>query len=226
MKNKYFLVLLSCFIVNISFAEDYSQGNTNPYAKYEYHRDFEQDNNQNNGQNNSQSKNVGSYFSNKIKNPIKLREKNNTKNSVTARENNVNTVSGSSNGCWDRAGLAYGVDPWLLFSIAKVESEFRSNVINWNKNKSVDIGMMQINSMWLPTLKSFGISVNDLFEPCTSVFVGAWIVAQNIRKFGYNMDGIGAYNSPTNKVIRRNYAKKVYAAYYELTNKYYILSQR
>lgn len=121
------------------------------------------------------------------------------------------------NGCWDSAGAAYGVDPWLLFAIAKVESGFNSNAINRNKNKSTDFGMMQINDLWLPTLKKYGISTSGLYDPCTSIHVGAWIVSQNIKRFGYNQDGIGAYNSPSNVVIRRKYAQKVYSAYHELT---------
>ena len=43
-------------------------------------------------------------------------------------------------------------------------------------------------------------------------------MAQNIKHFGFNHDGIGAYNSPGNITIRRNYAKKVYQAYNQLIN--------
>lgn len=144
----------------------------------------------------------------------------NSNSALTSKYRHLKDNSASLNGCWDKAGAAYGVDPWLLFAIAKVESSFNPNATNRNKDKrkSLDMGMMQINSFWLPTLSKFGITKEHLFDPCTSVFVGAWIVAQNIKQFGYNQDGIGAYNSPRNVKIRRNYAKKVYAAYYELLN--------
>ena len=39
---------------------------------------------------------------------------------------------------------------------------------------------------------------------------------ENINRLGYNIDGIGAYNSP-NLQIRRNYANKVISAYKEVT---------
>lgn len=120
--------------------------------------------------------------------------------------------------CWDQAGAYYGVDPWLLFAVAKVESSFNPNAINKNndKSKSTDYGLMQINTFWLPHIAKYGISKEHLFDPCTSIFVGAWIMKANIDRFGYNIDGIGAYNSPHNLPIRRNYGNKVIKAYHEV----------
>lgn len=138
---------------------------------------------------------------------------------------NLVNVSSQARGCWDGAAKAYGLDPWLLMAIAKVESSFNNVAINKNKNNSTDLGMMQINTIWLPTLQKFGIKPEDLMNPCTSIFVGAWIMAQNIKNFGYNLDGIGAYNSPGNVKIRRDYARKVYKAYNELTNDLYFSNQ-
>lgn len=126
----------------------------------------------------------------------------------------------SSMSCWDKAGIVYKIDPWLLMSIAYVESRFNPNAINTsNKNKTTDIGMMQINSFWLPTLNKYGIQKQDLLNPCTSIFVGAWILAQNIKQYGYTKNAIGAYNA-RNPTIRMQYANKVYDAYAMLTRKY------
>lgn len=120
--------------------------------------------------------------------------------------------------CWDQAANYYGLDPWLLFAVAKVESSFNANAINKNndKSKSTDYGLMQINTFWLPTLAKYGISKEHLFDPCTSIFVGAWIMKSNIQRLGYNIDGIGAYNSPHNLQIRRKYGNKVINAYKEV----------
>lgn len=144
---------------------------------------------------------------------------------ASAKYKNLLNISSQTHGCWDGAARAYKLDPWLLMAIAKVESSFNNTAINKNKNSSTDIGMMQINTIWLPTLKKFGINPQDLMNPCTSIFVGAWIMAQNIKNFGYNLDGIGAYNSPRNVTIRREYAKKVYKAYNELTQDLYYRNQ-
>lgn len=124
--------------------------------------------------------------------------------------------SDNGNFCWDQAAQYYQLDPWLLFSVAKVESSFNPLAINSNSNKSKDYGLMQINSFWLSKLKDLGIEKEHLFDPCTSIFVGAWIMKNNIVRMGYNIDGIGAYNSPNNPTLRRRYGRKVYEAYNEL----------
>lgn len=125
------------------------------------------------------------------------------------------------NSCWEKAARTYGLDPWLLMAVAKVESNFNPNAINKaNRNKSVDVGLMQINSFWFPKLEKMGITKENLFNPCVSIFVGAWIMAQNIRQYGYNKRGIGAYNS-MNREIQIRYANRVYKAYEELIRKYH-----
>lgn len=193
-----FSLLFSSF--GVAHAEDYRLANDNPFVVYHYNPSLELSQP-------IQNKNDTSYFSNNIKNPMYY---------VNSSKNEYQHLFNSSSqmeGCWDSAGKTYGVDPWLLMAVAKVESSFKANAVNKNKNNSYDIGMMQINSFWLPTLSKYGISTKDLFNPCTSVFVGSWIMAQNIKRFGYNQDGIGAYNSPGNVTIRRHYAQAVYKAY-------------
>jgi soluble lytic murein transglycosylase-like protein len=97
--------------------------------------------------------------------------------------------------CMLAAGQHYNVPPRLLQSIAHVESGYRTNAINTNKNGTVDIGVMQINSMWLPELAKYGIERQHLFEPCTNIKVGAWILSQEVARYGYNWEAIGAYNA-------------------------------
>lgn len=201
---------MGLFLSSTSYAqsEDYRLGNSNPFAVYNYTPALETNQTT---QSNLQTNNTN-YFSKTIKNPMYF------VNSSKSEYKHLFNNSVEMEGCWDKAGKTYGVDPWLLMAVAKVESSFNAKAINKNKNNSYDIGMMQINSFWLPTLSKFGISSRDLLNPCTSVFVGSWIMAQNIKRFGYNQDGIGAYNSPGNVVIRRNYAKAVYSAYNKITN--------
>jgi soluble lytic murein transglycosylase-like protein len=210
MKKSIFIILATCVSIANAQINDYSTGNSNPVAKYRYVTPAEQAR-----INSAHDEQPVSYFTEKIQNPKTLT------NNATGKYKYLIQNADYMRGCWDNAAKVYGLDPWLLMAIAKVESSFNNVAINVNKNQSTDIGMMQINTIWLPTLRRFGITKHDLLNPCTSIFVGAWIMAQNIRNFGYNPDGIGAYNSPGNPVIRRKYAKKVYQAYHELTHDLY-----
>ena len=232
MNKKIFLGLsLNFFICSMTFAteqfQDFRTPNTNPYVRYEFktaEQWLEHDKEkklqelisaQQQKTTIKTDQSLGSYFVNTIPNPIKS-------GSIKGKYKYLMANSDKLNGCWDKAAQTYGVDPWLLMAIAKTESSFNSSAINVNTNKSVDMGMMQINSIWLPTLRRFGIHQTHLFDPCTSIFVGAWILAQNIKNFGYNQDGIGAYNSPKNIVIRRNYAQKVYSSYRQIVYDLYV----
>jgi len=65
--------------------------------------------------------------------------------------------------CFLAAGKTYQIDPLLLIAIAEVESSMNPKTIGLNKKNGVvkteDIGLMQINSSWLPQLShSFGIT--------------------------------------------------------------------
>ena len=121
--------------------------------------------------------------------------------------------------CMLAAGQQYNVPPRLLQSIAHVESGFRTNAMNTNKNGTVDIGVMQINSKWLPELAKYGIQRHHLFDACTNIRVGAWILSQEVARFGYGWEAIGAYNAgPYTEKNRdrklglyRNYASRVLA---------------
>lgn len=103
----------------------------------------------------------------------------------------------------------YGVSPMLLYAIAKVESNFNPKAINRNTNGSYDYGVMQINSSHYKTLgHEKWMSLSD---PCTNVKVGAWVLAQCIKKYGNTWEAVGCYNAMS-KEKRKNYAWKVYQA--------------
>lgn len=133
--------------------------------------------------------------------------------------------AGPAQACWDQAAARYGVNTHLLYAIAKTESNFNPAAVNRNKNGSYDIGMMQINSSWLPLLRKHGIAESQLYDACTSIHVGAWILGQNIRRMGNSWDAVGAYNAADPR-RRQAYALKIYrnlppearAAYAAATN--------
>ena len=110
--------------------------------------------------------------------------------------------------CWEQAARRHQVNPWLLVAIAEVESGLRPTAIGRNTNGSIDIGLMQINSLWLPELRRHGIAARDLLDPCVSVHVGAWVLAQKMRMHGNTWTAVGAYNAGS-AVLRDRYARKV-----------------
>lgn len=117
--------------------------------------------------------------------------------------------SASAHACWEEAASRYGVNPYMLYAIAKTESSLNPAAINRNKNGSYDIGLMQINSSWFPILRKYGVDEKQLLDACTSIHVGAWILAQNMQRLGNSWEAVGAYNS-SNPSIRLKYASKVY----------------
>lgn len=100
--------------------------------------------------------------------------------------------------CLLRAAEYHRVDADLLHAIATVESGLDPRALNQaNADGSRDIGLMQINSSWLPRLARWSIREQDLFDPCISAYVGAWILADNIRRHGPVWRAVGAYNART-----------------------------
>lgn len=124
--------------------------------------------------------------------------------------------------CWDQAGGRYGIEPELLKAIAIVESSLNPKATNINYNGTTDFGLMQINSSHLPVLKKFRITQHQLLnDPCHNVMTGAWILAGNIRQYGYTWEAVGAYNAGTAKTpkhhaLRKKYIHKVAPQYKKL----------
>lgn len=111
--------------------------------------------------------------------------------------------------CLDDAAAYFSVDPVLVRAIAQHESGMRANAINRNRNGSYDIGLMQINSSWLPRLATKGISEQSLFDPCVNGYVGTWILRANIERLGPTWKAVGAYNAVSpDKQLR--YANRIY----------------
>jgi soluble lytic murein transglycosylase-like protein len=118
--------------------------------------------------------------------------------------------------CWEASAAKYGVDPFLLAAIGRVESSFNPNAHNRNKNGTEDIGIMQINTVVLREVERFGITRDQLFEPCINIDVAAWKLATHFRDHGVTWFAVGAYHSKT-PALNRIYQLKVYLAYLKLT---------
>ena len=117
-------------------------------------------------------------------------------------------ISATASACWDEAAARYQVNPTLLYAMARTESGLDPKAVGRNTNGSRDVGLMQINSSWFAQLARYGIEENHLFEPCTNIHVGAWILAQNVARYGYTWEAVGAYNA-VNPMRRKTYVEKV-----------------
>lgn len=116
--------------------------------------------------------------------------------------------------CINQAAIEYHVPAKLIISILETEGG-KVGKTEKNKNGSYDIGPMQINSSWLKSLSTYGITKNQLlYNACINVKVGTWILAKNIAAENNLLIGVGDYNSHTarfNQVyyhqVQKNYTK-------------------
>ncbi|MFA1289087.1 lytic transglycosylase domain-containing protein [Xanthomonas axonopodis pv. nakataecorchori] len=99
--------------------------------------------------------------------------------------------------CFEEAAGYQHVNPWVLRAIAWQESRGRADAIHRNNNGTVDYGKMQINSIHLRRLSSYGISRDALMHPCISVYVAAWRLREMTNKYGNTWAAVGAYHSET-----------------------------
>ncbi|ABS52262.1 lytic transglycosylase domain-containing protein [Campylobacter hominis] len=95
-------------------------------------------------------------------------------------------------------GKLNNISPLLLYGIAKTESSLNPNQVARNDNGSYDIGIMQINSIHLPELKSMGYKEKDLFNPDINIGFGAIVLKRCINKWGLNYKALNCYNGKVN----------------------------
>ena len=119
--------------------------------------------------------------------------------------------------CWDEAGRGHGIDPLLLKAIAWKESRGWTGAMGPRLNDgNRALGLMQINTIHLPSLARFGIGREQLFDACTSQKVGAWVLANCIQRFGATWKAVGCYYAgpaSTNHSAQAAYVRDVQRFY-------------
>lgn len=61
---------------------------------------------------------------------------------------------------------------------------------------SFDVGIMQINSYWI---RKYNLPLDKVLEPKNNVYIGCWILAQEVRRHGMNWRAVAYYHTPLHK---------------------------
>ncbi|MGY4730789.1 lytic transglycosylase domain-containing protein [Burkholderia pyrrocinia] len=114
--------------------------------------------------------------------------------------------------CIDATAHELHIDGDLLRAIAWRESHFSPDAQHLNRNGSIDIGLMQVNSIHLSELRQIGVSRSMLSNSCTNVRAAGWLLAQIFRNYGSTWRAIGEYHSHT-PGLSNQYAKQIHEIY-------------
>jgi soluble lytic murein transglycosylase-like protein len=79
--------------------------------------------------------------------------------------------------------IKYEIDPVLILSIIKHESEFNANTISKkNKNGSIDYGLMQINNINHDRLEK-EIGINNFLDPEQNIHAGIYMLSELLKRY-------------------------------------------
>jgi len=126
----------------------------------------------------------------------------------------VVTNSGHANAldqCFNQAGQRYNISPMLLKAIGKVESNYNPRAENV---KTKARGVMQIHPWWFARIEKLGVDPEALWDGCTNILWGTWILAQEIVRYGNSWTAVGAYGAGgynENNQEEREQQYKIYA---------------
>ena len=103
--------------------------------------------------------------------------------------------------CIEAAAHVYRVPPTILVILLRVEGG-SLGAVSTNTNGTVDIGPMQVNSIWVDQVAAHwntserraAVALRDNF--CANVEAGTWILRRGLDEAGGNFwEGVGYYHS-------------------------------
>lgn len=99
--------------------------------------------------------------------------------------------------CIEHAAAYYSAQPDIIRAVMRTENG-KTGQIRHNKNGSIDIGAMQINSIHLPELAKYGITQAMLTnDECLNIHVGTYYLQKSIITAPNYWNGVGKYHSAT-----------------------------
>ena len=111
--------------------------------------------------------------------------------------------------CINKAATYYRISEKLIEAIAWVESRLGKNTKHVNQS---DYGVMGINQQWFGLLEKHGIDIQKVkTDICSNIFVGAWILKNNLNRYGNTWYAVGVYNAGTSKKEKIERKRKKYA---------------
>lgn len=120
----------------------------------------------------------------------------------------------------------YEVPIEIVLAVIEQESSFNPLAVNYNRNGSMDIGLMQINTKSMPHFQQVfeqkGIYSLDATSPRDNIWMGVAYLAELYETFGNWYDAITAYNAGPTRTrngrapeVSLRYAERVlFRAYY------------
>lgn len=124
--------------------------------------------------------------------------------------------------CINQAALQFQVPAVLIAAVLTTEGG-KPGMTTPNTNGSFDYGPMQINTVWLNSLQHFGYTAEQIRDDaCINVWLGTWILSQEIANSRDFWQGVGNYNShhlTQNYYYQRRVVKNYYDLLYYLTSK-------
>ena len=92
----------------------------------------------------------------------------------------------------------FRLHPALVLAILKTEGGKPGLVNTNNRNGTADYGPMQVNDIWIDDLQAAGFAATPevlTHDVCFNVYVGTWILANEIFTAGEFWHGVGNYNT-------------------------------